>query len=154
MQVSRVFEKFWDHFGPIWSHVHCFNAWREQQGNTVVPCGPMWSHVVPCGPMWSHVVPCGPMWSHVVPCGPMWSHVVPCGPIWSHVYIALTHEGNKLGHFNGSQCSNTRETCTVYTGRKHHCGHNHLLMGQASFFVSELSVFSLWLLNWLQRQYQ
>ena len=27
---------------------------------------------------------------------------------------SLTHEGNKLAHFNGSQCSNTRETCTVY----------------------------------------
>ena len=29
--------------------------------------------------------------------------------------IALTHQGNKLAHFNGSQCSNTRETCTVYS---------------------------------------
>ena len=29
------------------------------------------------------------------------------------MYIALTHEGNKLAHFNGSQCSNTRETCSL-----------------------------------------
>ena len=30
------------------------------------------------------------------------------GPLWSHgpTYIALTHEGNKLAHFNRSQCSN------------------------------------------------
>ena len=42
--------------------------------------------------------------------GPLWSHMVPYGP----TYIALTHEGNKLVHFNGSQCTNTHETCTVY----------------------------------------
>ena len=36
--------------------------------------------------------------------------LVPYGP----TYIDLTHEGNKLAHFNGSQCLNTRETCTVY----------------------------------------
>ncbi len=35
------------------------------------------------------------------------------------MYIALTHQGNKLSHFNGTQCLNTRETiaawCTVLT---------------------------------------
>ena len=42
VQVSCVFKHFWDHFGPIWSHM--------------VPYGPIWSHVVPCGPMWSNMV--------------------------------------------------------------------------------------------------
>ena len=36
------------------------------------------------------------------------------GPPYGPTYIALTHEGNKLAHFNGSQCLNTRKTCTVY----------------------------------------
>ena len=39
--------------------------------------------------------------------------LVPNGPTYMYMYIALTHEGNKLAHFNGSQCSNTRENCTV-----------------------------------------
>ena len=41
--------------------------------------------------------------------------LVPYGPM----YIALTHEGNKLAHFNGSQCSNTCKTCTVFSNIKH-----------------------------------